>query len=55
MVSVLAIGLKVFRLKPGRGDGVFRVKKKSRRTPSFEGEEKPSSPSRENLRHVKEF
>jgi hypothetical protein len=28
MVSVLAIGLKVFRLKPGRGDGVFRVKKK---------------------------
>jgi hypothetical protein len=43
MVSMLAIGAKVHRLKPGRGDGFLRVIKICSMH-SFTWEVKPKSP-----------
>jgi hypothetical protein len=52
IVSVLAIRLKVFGFKPGRGGGFLRTIK-ILGTPFFGGEVKPSARFREILRHVK--
>jgi hypothetical protein len=52
MVSVLAIGPKVRGLKTSRGDILLRAIK-TRRTPSFGGEVKRSTPCCKILRHVK--
>jgi hypothetical protein len=52
MVSMLAIGPKVHRFKPGWGDGFLGVIKICS-MPSFRGEVKPLAPWHKCLRHVK--
>jgi hypothetical protein len=52
MVSVLAIGPKVRRLNPGRGDELLRAIRSSL---SFGEEVKPAATCREILRQVKEL
>jgi hypothetical protein len=52
IVSVLAIGPKVRRFKPSRGDGFLRAIK-IRSTSSFTGEVNPEAPCRKILRLVK--
>jgi hypothetical protein len=50
MASVLVIGPKVCGFKPGQG----RWEIKTRSTPSFGGEVKPSAPCRKILRDVED-
>jgi hypothetical protein len=52
MASLLAIRLKVCRLKPSQDDGFLRAIK-IHRTPSFRGEVKLSAPCHKILWHVK--
>jgi hypothetical protein len=54
MVTVLAIGPKVCRFKPGQGDGFLRLIK-IRSTPSFGGDVKLEAPRHKILRHVKKL
>jgi hypothetical protein len=54
MVSILAIGPKVRRFKPGRGDG-FSWAIIIRSTPSFKWEVKQEAPCRKILRYIKEI
>jgi hypothetical protein len=54
MVSVLAVGCKVHRLKPRQGHGLLKVIK-IHCTPSFGGEVKPEAPCCKILWHLKEF
>jgi hypothetical protein len=53
MVSVFAIGHKVRRFKPGKGDGFLRAIK-VHSTPSFGGEVNLGAPCHNNLQHIKE-
>jgi hypothetical protein len=52
MVTVLVIGLKFRRFKPGRGDGFLRAIK-IRSTSFFGAEIKPEAPCGKILWHVK--
>jgi hypothetical protein len=52
IVSVLTIGPKVHRFKPGRGNAFLRAIK-IRTMSSFGGEVKPSAPCRKTLQYVK--
>jgi hypothetical protein len=54
MVSVLAVGPKVYRFRPGRGDGFLRAIKICS-MPSFGGEVKPGAPCSKILPHVKKL
>jgi hypothetical protein len=51
---VLAIGIKVYGLKPGRGYGFSRATK-IHSAPSFGEEVKPETPCLKVLQHVKEL
>jgi hypothetical protein len=50
-VSVLDIRPEVSGFKPGRGDGILRMKINS--TPSFRRKVKPGAPCRKTFRYVK--
>jgi hypothetical protein len=54
MVSVLAVGPKIYGFRLSRGDGVLRAIT-IRGTPSFGGEVTPSAPCRKFLRHFKDL
>jgi hypothetical protein len=52
MVSLRALGSKVYGFRPSRGLRVFKGGK-ILSTPSFTGEVNPSAPCRNILRHIK--